>query len=265
MVSREAATASEATPPLTGRRAIITGGGRGIGRAIAHHLAGLGADVAVLARTREQVERVAQDVTARGVRGVGIAADLSTYAACHAAITAAREALGGVEILVNNAGWTLTSNFLEEDEPYWRRVIDTNLWAVIFCSRAALEWMVEHHGGVIVNVASDAGRVGTSGETVYSAAKGGVIALTRSLARELASRRVRVNCVCPGPTETEILAENTADPAHSARIERMIRLIPLRRVARPEEIAEAVAFFCTDASRYITGQVLSVSGGLTMV
>ncbi len=265
MVTGDATTSPEGTFLLTGRRAIITGGGRGIGRAIAHHLAGLGADVAVLARTREQVERVAEDVTARGVRGVAIAADLSTYTASHAAIAAAREALGGVDILVNNAGWTLTSNFLEEDESYWRRVIDTNLWAVIFCSRAALESMVEHDGGVIVNVASDAGRVGTSGEAVYSAAKGGVIALTRSLARELASRGVRVNCVCPGPTETEILTENKADPAHAARIERMIRLIPLRRVARPEEIAEAVAFFCTDASRYITGQVLSVSGGLTMV
>ncbi len=265
MAAVEGAVTAGGTSPLHGRRAIITGGGRGIGKAIAHHLAGLGADVAVLARTRDQLERVAADVTARGVRGVAIAADLTTSAACHAAIAAARDALGGVDILVNNAGWTLTSNFLEEDEAYWRRVIDTNLWAVIFCSRAALEWMVEHDGGAIVNVASDAGRVGTSGEAVYSAAKGGVIALTRSLARELASRRVRVNCVCPGPTETEILAENKADPAHSARIERMIRLIPLRRVARPEEIAEAVAFFCTDASRYITGQVLSVSGGLTMI
>ena len=265
MAAAEGAGSAGGTSPLNGRRAIITGGGRGIGKAIAHHLAGLGADVAVLARTRDQLEQVAAGVTARGVRGVAIAADLTTSTACHAAITAARDALGGVDILVNNAGWTLTSNFLEEDEAYWRRVIDTNLWAVIFCSRAALEWMVEHDGGAIVNVASDAGRVGTSGEAVYSAAKGGVIALTRSLARELASRRIRVNCVCPGPTETEILAENKADPAHSARIERMIRLIPLRRVARPEEIAEAVAFFCTDASRYITGQVLSVSGGLTMV
>ena len=254
-----------AAPPIAGRRAVVTGGGRGIGRAIAHRLADLGADVAVLARTPEQVAQVAQEVTARGVRGLGIPADLTTSAACRAAITAAREALEGVDILVNNAGWTLTSNFLEEDEPYWRRVIDINLWAVIFCTRPALEWMVEHGGGVIVNVASDAGRVGTGGEAVYSAAKGGVIALTRSLAREMAARNVRVNCVSPGPTGTEILAENQAGSAHAARIERMIRLIPMRRIARPEDIAEAVAFFCTDASRYITGQVLSVSGGLTMV
>ncbi|HYM92436.1 MAG TPA: SDR family oxidoreductase, partial [bacterium] len=153
---------------------------------------------------------------------------------------------------------------LEEDEAYWRRVIDTNLWGVIFCSRVALEWMVEHSGGVVVNVASDAGRVGSSGEAVYSAAKGGVIALTRALAREMASHKIRVNCVCPGPTETAVLVENRADRAQAARIERMIRLIPMRRVAQPEEVAEAVAFFCTDASRYITGQVLSVSGGLTM-
>jgi 2-hydroxycyclohexanecarboxyl-CoA dehydrogenase len=250
---------------LDGRRAVVTGGGRGIGRAICRLLGERGADVAVVARTAGQVRAVADEVSARGVRGIGIPADLTTGAACRAAVAAAREALGGLDILVNNAGWTLTTSFLEEDEAYWRRVVDINLWAVVFCSRAALEWMVDHGGGVIVNVASDAGRVGTSGEAVYSAAKGGVIALTRSLAREMASRGVRVNCVCPGPTATEILAENTADPAQASRIERMIRLIPLRRVARPEEIAEAVAFFCTDASRYITGQVLSVSGGLTMV
>lgn len=253
-----------ATGPLAGRRAVITGGGRGIGRAIALHLADLGADIAVLARTREQVERVAHEAAARGGRGVGIRADLTTCPACRTAVEDARDALGGVDILVNNAGWTLTTPFLEEDEGYWRRVIDTNLWSVICCSRVALEWMVEHDGGVVVNVASDAGRVGTSGEAVYSAAKGGVIALTRSLAREMASRNVRINCVCPGPTETAVLAENRTDPAHAARIDRMIRLIPMRRVAQPEEIAEAVAFFATDASRYITGQVLSVSGGLTM-
>ena len=250
--------------PLAGRRAVVTGGGRGIGRAISHLLAGRGADVGVLARTQDQVDQVAAEVQARGVHAVGIGADLRTYAACRAALEKARAALGGLDILVNNAGWTLTTPFLEEDEAYWQRVIDVNLWSTIFCSRIALEWMVEHGGGVIVNVASDAGRVGMSGEAVYSAAKGGVIALTRSLAREMAPHRIRINCVCPGPTETDVLAENMQDPAHAGRIERMIRLIPLRRVAQPEEIAEAVAFFCTDASRYITGQVLSVSGGLTM-
>lgn len=251
--------------PLAGRRALVTGGGRGIGRAVAHLLADLRADVGVIARTQDQVEAVAREARTRGVRAIGIGADLGSYAACRTAIEKAREALGGLEILVNNAGWTLTTPFLEEDEAYWRRVVDVNLWSTIFCSRIALEWMVEHGGGAIVNVASDAGRVGTSGEAVYSAAKGGVIALTRSLAREMAPHHVRVNCVCPGPTETEVLAENTRDPARAGHIDRMIRLIPLRRVAQPEEIAEAVAFFCTDASRYITGQVLSVSGGLTMV
>lgn len=251
--------------PLSGRRAVVTGGGRGIGRATALQLAALGADVAVVARTAAQVEQVAAEVRARGARGLGISADLTGYAACRAALLRVQQELGGLEILVNNAGWTLTSSFLEEDEAYWRRVIDSNLWSTIFCSRVALEWMVDHGGGVIVNVASDAGRVGTAGEAVYSAAKGGVIALTRSLAREMAPHGVRVNCVCPGPTETEVLAENRRDPQQAGRIDRMIRQIPLRRVAQPEEVAEAVVFFCTDASRYITGQVLSVSGGLTMV
>ncbi len=251
--------------PLGGRRAAVTGGGRGIGRATALRLAELGAGVGVIARSREQVDRVAAEIRGRGVNAAGVSADVATYPACREAIDGVREALGGLDILVNNAGWTLTTPFLGEDEAYWRRVMDVNLWGTIFCSRVALEWMVAHGGGVIVNVASDAGRVGTSGETVYAAAKGGVIAFTRSLAREMASHQVRVNCVCPGPTETDVLSENRSDPEHAGRIERMIRLIPLRRVAQPEEIAEAVAFFCSDASRYITGQVLSVSGGLTMV
>jgi 2-hydroxycyclohexanecarboxyl-CoA dehydrogenase len=249
---------------LAGRRAAVTGGGRGIGRATALRLAQLGADVAVISRTKAQVDAVAREVERHGVRGLAVPADLTTYPACRQAIHAVHDALGGIEILVNNAGWTLTSPFLEETEEYWHRVVDSNLWSTIYCSRAALEWMAGHGGGVIVNVASDAGRVGTSGETVYAAAKGGIIAFTRSLAREVASRRVRVNCVSPGPTETEVLAENRSDPAQAGRIERMIRLIPMRRVAQPEEIADAVAFFCGDASRYITGQVLSVSGGLTM-
>ena len=250
---------------LTGRRAAVTGGGRGIGRATALRLAELGADVAVISRTQAQLEAVAREIERHGVRGLAVPADLTTYAACRRAIQTVQQTFGGIEILVNNAGWTLTSPFLEETETYWHRVVDSNLWSTVYCSRAALEWMAEHGGGVIVNVASDAGRVGTSGETVYAAAKGAVIAFTRSLAREVASRQVRVNCVSPGPTETEVLAENRGDPAQAGKIERMIRLIPMRRVAQPEEIADAVAFFCTDASRYITGQVLSVSGGLTMV
>ncbi|HYM69543.1 MAG TPA: SDR family NAD(P)-dependent oxidoreductase [bacterium] len=251
--------------PLTGRRAIVTGGGRGIGRATALKLAALGADVAVVSRTASEIDRVAAEIRGRGVRGAAVPADLTTFGACRAAIESAARALGGLEILINNAGWTLTSAFLDEDEPYWRRVVDANLWSTVFCSRVALEWMVAHGGGTIVNVASDAGRVGTAGEAIYSAAKGGVISLTRSLAREMARHQVRVNCICPGPTETAVLTENQRDPAHAGKIERMIRLIPMRRVAQAEEIADAVAFFCTDASRYITGQVLSVSGGLTMV
>jgi 2-hydroxycyclohexanecarboxyl-CoA dehydrogenase len=250
--------------PLSGRRAAITGGGRGIGRATALRLAELGADVAVIARTQTQLDAVAREIERRGVRGLAVPADLTIYSACREAIHAVQRALGGIEILVNNAGWTLTSPFLEETDAYWHRVVDSNLWSTIYCSRAALEWMAEHGGGVIVNVASDAGRVGTSGETVYAAAKGGVIAFTRSLAREAASRQVRVNCVSPGPTETDVLAENRGEPGQAGRIERMIRLIPMRRVAQPEEIADAVAFFCSDASRYVTGQILSVSGGLTM-
>jgi 2-hydroxycyclohexanecarboxyl-CoA dehydrogenase len=259
-----AAPAALSEHSLAGRRAVVTGGGRGIGRATALRLAALGADVAVIARTQSELDEVAAAVRRLGVRGLAVGADLTALAACRRALDTAARELGGLEILVNNAGWTRTSGFLDEDEAYWRRVVDENLWTTIFCTRVALEWMAGRGGGVVVNVASDAGRVGTAGEAVYSAAKGGVIALTRSLAREMARHQVRVNCVCPGPTDTAVLRENQQDPAHAGKIDRMIKMIPLRRVAQPEEIADAVAFFCTDASRYVTGQVLSISGGLVM-
>lgn len=244
--------------------AIITGAGRGIGLATARQLVDGGGRVAVLAQHRDSAEAAAASL---GARAEPFWADLADREANEATMTAAISALGGVDVLVNNAGWTLTQDFLEETPEYWDRVLRVNLHAVIWSSRLVLRHMAERgQGGSIVNVVSDAGRVGMQGEAVYAAAKGGVIALTKSLAQEMASRRIRVNAVAPGPTNTRVLEENLgAGPDAERRIASMIRRIPLRQVAEPEDVAHAIVFLAGPQARHITGQVLSVSGGLTMV
>ncbi|MBX5467324.1 MAG: SDR family oxidoreductase [Firmicutes bacterium] len=241
---------------------LITGGSRGIGWAAATRFLAEGARVAVWALHPESA------AAARAASHGAIWADAVDVAdpdAVTAGYARVAEALGPPSILVNNAGYTLTSRFLEETREYWEQVIGTNLWGVIHCCRAALPAMVERGGGAVVNVVSDAGRVGMAGEAVYAAAKGGVIALSRSLAQEMARHRIRINCVSPGPTRTHILEVNSQDPDAQRLIDKMIQRIPLRRVAEPEEVAEAILFFASPRASHITGQVLSVSGGLTMV
>jgi len=171
----------------------------------------------------------------------------------------AQDALGQIDILVNNAGWDVIEPFWKNTPEFWDKVIDTNYKSVIYCSRAVLDGMMENNRGKIINVASDAGRVGSSGETVYAGAKGGVIAFTKSLAREVARFNINVNCICPGPTDTPLYQ------GQSEKIKMALeKAIPLKRVATPDDIAGAAVFFASSLSDYITGQILSVSGGLTM-
>ncbi|MGC8487247.1 MAG: SDR family NAD(P)-dependent oxidoreductase [Clostridia bacterium] len=250
---------------MTGQtvRAIVTGAGRGIGLATARRLIEGGARVAVLAQHAESAEHAASLL---GAAAMPFSGDLADPQINRGLMQAAADALGGVDILVNNAGWTLTQSFLGEDEAYWERVLRVNLHAVIWAVHAILPRMVEGGGGSIVNVVSDAGRVGMQGEAVYAAAKGGVVALSKSLAQEMARHKIRVNCVAPGPTNTRVLEENMGiGPDAQKKIESMIRRIPLRQVAEPDDVAAAIVFLAGDQSRQITGQVLSVSGGLTMV
>lgn len=242
-------------------RAIVTGAGRGIGLATARLLAAGGTRVAVLSEHEASARQAAQEV---GADSVAVWGDLGEVTRAQGAMDRALDVLGGLDLLVNNAGWTLTSPFLSEGPEYWERVLRVNLHAVIWCTHRVLPALREA-GGSIVNVASDAGRVGMQGEAVYSAAKGGVIAFTKAVAQEFARDGVRANVVCPGPTRTRVLEENMADPKEAERIERMIRRIPLRRIAEPGEIAEAILFLASRSGAYMTGQVLSVSGGLTML
>lgn len=247
---------------LVGKRVLVTGGAHGIGLATAQLFEREGAEVAIWALHEESIAE-AQPAFANGVYGQAL--DVGDWEAVGQACRTLREQFGPIDILVNNAGYTMTSRFLEEERGYWERVLATNLWGVVYTTQALLPDMLETGHGAIVNVVSDAGRVGMQGEALYAASKGGVVAFSKSIAQEVAKRGVRVNCVSPGPTRTRILEENSEHVDSAKLIDSMLRRIPMRKIAEPDEVAQAILFFASDASSHVTGQVLSVSGGLTMV
>jgi 2-hydroxycyclohexanecarboxyl-CoA dehydrogenase len=238
-----------------GRVAFVSGGSRGIGRAIAEKLAQDGHAVAI---------GDIRDAEPVGAGGLAVSCDVTDSESVQAAVGAVEEALGPIEILVNNAGWDEMRPFIETDEPFWDRVIDVNFKGGLRLTRAVLPGMVERGYGRIVNIGSDAGRVGSSLESVYSGAKGGVIAFTKTIAREVARRGVTANTVCPGPTDTDMLREVTGGDEGAKVIDAMTRAVPMKRLGSPADIAAAVAFLASDEAGFITGQTLSVSGGLTM-
>jgi 2-hydroxycyclohexanecarboxyl-CoA dehydrogenase len=247
---------------LDNQVALVTGGGRGLGRGICLELAPRGGAVAVLDLRAAEAEAVAGEVRALGRPAAALVADVTRSDQVRAAVAQASSTLGPIDILVNNAGWDKVEPFLQSSEETWDRILAINLKGQIICARAVLDDMVARGSGRIINIASDAGRVGSTGEAVYSAAKGGVIAFTKTLARELARYQITANCICPGPSDTPLFDEISADNPRLA--ESLARAIPLRRLGTPEDIATAVAFFADPAAAYITGQTLSVSGGLTM-
>jgi 2-hydroxycyclohexanecarboxyl-CoA dehydrogenase len=247
----------------SGRVALVTGAGRGIGRAIALRLADHGDAVAIGDIREGDAFETMCAIEELGGRAVKIVLDVTDSGSVANAIEETLDQLGPVEILVNNAGWDEMHPFLETDEPFWDRVIDVNFKGCLRMTKATLPTMVERKWGRIVNIGSDAGRVGSSLESVYSGAKGGVIAFTKTIAREVARSGVTANTVCPGPTDTPMLAEVASGQGEKI-IEAMKRAVPMKRLAMPEDIATAVAFFASDEAGYVTGQTLSVSGGLTM-
>ncbi|MHA6630058.1 SDR family NAD(P)-dependent oxidoreductase [Pseudonocardia sichuanensis] len=240
---------------LDGKIAIVTGAGQGIGRAIAEKLAGEGAAVVV-----SDVNGTTAAETAEAVGGVALPADVTDRASVTAMVAQAHERFGRIDVLVNNAGWDKAGPFVDSDPADWDRLIAINLYGVLHTSKAVLPLMAAQGRGAVVNIASDAGRVGSSGEAVYSAAKGGVIAFTKSTAREMARAQVNVNCVCPGPADTALFASFAGPRLREA----LVKAIPFRRLAEPGDVANAVAFLASDEAAYITGQTVSVSGGLTM-
>ena len=240
--------------------AIVTGAASGIGRATVETLAEGGATVIVADINREQGEAAAAAIRQKGQRAQFLPIDLTDPTSITEFAAAVQAQFGGVDILVNGAGWGKTMPFWETTPELWAKLIALNFVGPMLLAKAVLPKMMERGRGKIVNIASDAGRVGSLGETVYSGAKGGLIAFTKSLARETARYNINVNCVCPGPTETPLLF---AVP--EGHLEAFKKAIPFRRFGLPSEIADAVVFFASDRASYITGQVLSVSGGLTMV
>jgi len=242
--------------------AIVTGGAQGIGEAIARQLAGEAASVAILDIQYEKAQAVADSLGSGGGSAVAVKMDITDSQSVKQAVKEVEDRFGRVDILVNNAGWDRAMPFIQLPEELWDRVIAINLRGPIAVTRAVLDGMISRNSGKIVNIASDAGRVGSSGESVYSACKGGIIAFTKTLARELIRYNILVNCVCPGPTDTPFI--DGIREENPKLVEALKNAIPMRRLGKPEEIAVAVAFLASDEASYITGQTLSVSGGLTM-
>jgi 2-hydroxycyclohexanecarboxyl-CoA dehydrogenase len=245
------------TLDLDGRLAVVTGAASGIGRAIAITLAEAGATVAAADRNADGVR---DTVTQIGGASTAHIADLTDPAAVVGLRDGVLAAHRVPDVLVNAAGWDRIEPFMDNDDQLWQDLTAINLLGPVRVSHAFLEAIIAAEiRAKIVNIASDAGRVGSTGETVYAGTKGGVIAFTKSLAREMARHHINVNCVSPGPTDTPLL-----DTMPERLRQGLEKAIPFRRLAQPEEVADAVVFFASDRARYITGQVLSVSGGLTM-
>lgn len=251
---------------MSNRVALVTGGAQGIGKGISEALGAAGFRVAVADLNIEAAEKTAAEITANGGEAIGVQVDVTSTESVAAAVQAVTDQLGPVEVAVNNAGWDDFMPFLKTTEEFWDKILDINFKGGLRVTQAVVPGMVERGWGRVINIGSDAGRVGSSLEAVYSGAKGGTIAFTKTLAREVARKGVTVNTVCPGPTDTPALrkfADASGEDADKV-INGMVGAVPMKRLGQPGDIGAAVAFFASDAASYVTGQTLSVSGGLTM-
>ncbi|MFQ5614207.1 MAG: SDR family NAD(P)-dependent oxidoreductase [Anaerolineae bacterium] len=252
---------------LSGKVAVVTGGAQGIGRAIAADCARAGADVVIADLQEEAAEQTARQIAGEsGRRALAVRTDVADLASVQQMAGRVLAELGQVDVLVNNAGWDRFNLFLKTEPEFWDRVIAINYKGVVHTCYALLPHMVERNTGAIVNIASDAGRGGSLGESIYAGCKAGVIAFSKTLAREHARNNIRVNVVAPGITDTALLAAMSEPELGGKAIAAIVKSIPLgRRPGRTDEISPAVVFLASEAASYITGQVLSVNGGLTMV
>jgi 2-hydroxycyclohexanecarboxyl-CoA dehydrogenase len=249
---------------MSNRVALVTGGAQGIGQGISETLGTNGFRVAIADLNLEAAEATAKRINDAGGEAIAVSVDVTDTESVHAAVKTVVAELG--EIVVNNAGWDDFMPFVKTSEDFWDKILDINFKGQLRLMHAVVPGMVERGFGRVINIGSDAGRVGSSLEAVYSGAKGGIIAFTKTLAREVATKGVTVNTVCPGPTDTPALrkfADSSGQDADKV-LDGMVRAVPMKRLAQPSDIAAAVAFFASDAAEYITGQTLSVSGGLTM-
>lgn len=250
---------------LSGKNVIVTGGGGAIGGAICRRFAEYGCKVGVFDKNRDGANRVAGEITEAGGKAFVSTVDIADYAAVAKAIAEFEKEMGPTDILVNNAGWDRFANFVDTTPELWDQLIAINLRGPLNMSHVVLKGMASRGHGRIVNIASDAGRVGSSQEAVYSACKGGIIAFTKTVAREMARKGITLNSVCPGPTDTPLLAAVAGDDERGQKVRSaLVGAIPMKRVGQPEDIPGAVCFLASDDAAFITGQTISVSGGLTM-
>jgi len=240
---------------------LITGAASGIGRATAERLGEEGAIVGILDLDGKGAEATVETLRSIGARAHAYAVDIVDREAVETAVASFESEAGPIDALVNNAGWDVAGDFVDSDAELWRKVIDINLYGPLNLTKAVLPGMIERGSGRIVSLASDAGRVGSSGEAVYAACKGGIIAFSKSVAREVARHGITLNVVSPGPSDTPLFAN--FDPTGKLA-NALARAIPMRRLGRPEDYPGLVAFLLSDDAAFITGQTISVSGGLTM-
>lgn len=251
---------------LLDKVAVVTGGGRGIGHAIAVKMAKEGSNVIIWELNEKSGSETADEVRKFGRRGLALKVDVTNGLSVKEAYRRSLDEFGRIDILVNNVGWDEIRFFIDTDETFWDKIIAINYKGLLHCCRTVLEQMIEKKYGKIVNISSDAGRVGSLGEAVYSGVKGAIIAFSKTLAREVGRYNINVNVVCPGTTETPLITEMKSKGATAMKIlEGVAKASLFGRMAKPEEIAAVVAFLASDEAAFITGQTLSVSGGLTMV
>ena len=239
-----------------GRTILVTGAASGIGNACATAFAEAGGTVILT-----DINEAAREAAAKALPGaVFMKLDVTSREDCDALAGRVEKEMGRLDVLVNAAGWDIIQPFMDNTPEYWAKIMAINFMGPVQLTRAMLPMLIDSGSGRIVNVSSDAGRVGSFGETVYAGAKGGIIAFTKSLAREMTRKNIRVNCICPGPTDTPLFASQSEKMQEALK-----NAIPMKRVAKASEVADGVLYFASDRSSFVTGQVLSVSGGLTMV
>ena len=250
---------------LKGKVALVTGGGSGIGRAIALRLAEEGMAVGVLDLNAQAADATVASIAAAGGLAVAATCDITDYELVQRAVASVEERVGPIHTLVNNAGWDTPMPFLKTEPAFWSKVVAINYMGPLQVTHAVVARMVKRNGGRVVFVASDAGRVGSSGEVVYSGCKGATIAFAKALAREVARNNVLLNCVCPGPTNTPAMDAFVGTGEQGQKIrDAMVRGVPLGRIGEPTDYPGLVAFLASDDAAFMTGQTISVSGGLTM-
>jgi 2-hydroxycyclohexanecarboxyl-CoA dehydrogenase len=250
---------------LKGKVVIVTGGAQGIGRAISLRLAREGANIGILDIKKDVADKTVAEINGLGVKATAIVCDVTNYEKVKEAVQEVHKEFCSIDILINNAGIDVSRFFVDTDQSLWDRIINVNYRSFLNATHVCIPYMIEQKSGNIVSLGSDAGRVGNSGEVLYCGTKAAIMASSKALARELSRYNIRVNCVSPGPVQTDLLAGLHEGEKGKKIMEAVANMIPMRRLGLPEDVADVVAFFVGDDSRYLTGQVLSVDGGLTMI